>query len=280
MQWSVKPKLVSSVTWRKVVWNNVKTIPWTLLTIRDWWLYPAGHQDDIEGTAIDAVSTGDDNLTHEKIECEYYPSHPMNLYEWNITRGRLEPEDVGQYFNIEDDIDQLVNYETKGEWRQMRLEKVLSRKKGLFSIPRNYYIVKGVPWEAWPAGKPWPEWPQGKQWPQWVPGPVWKKWPAGIQGPQWPKWPEWPTGKSWNQWPKGNEWKQWLPWPQWPKGEKGEKWEPWRWFERKGLRNSWVRYYPNEIVHHDWSARICIKECINKEPAREDQWEIFAKWAR
>lgn len=107
-------------------------------------LYPANHDDVLEGVAVDDIESTTamiDGLTY----CTYYPYHPTTLYETEVTGGDLSEEDVGCYFNLHHDGSQYVDISTRGNGRQLRLENIVSPRRGEFTLRRNPYPDQGKP---------------------------------------------------------------------------------------------------------------------------------------
>lgn len=225
--------------------------------------------------ALWAVHTWPENTTKEKIECEYYPTDSSSLYEMEVGRWEITVEDVWSFFNLEDDDEQYIDWYSKEQGRQLRLERLITKKKWLFSIPRYSYIVSWVPWVPWPPGRdgkdwndgrPGRDWKNGKDGRKWKDGSNWKQWLKGDPGRPGSPGRDWNDGKTWRQWKQWNPGKDWRPGKDWI----SFIWE-WQW-------NSGKRYEPNNVVHHEWSARIAIETNINKEPGVDRERDIFVKW--
>lgn len=268
----------------KRIGENVQIQPNMLLTMRSNRLYPANHDDILEWVAVDDIES-----TTAMIEwttyCTYYPYHPTTLYETEVTWGELSDDDVGMFFNITHDGSQYVDIETRGIWRQLRLENVVSPTRGEFTLRRNPYPDMGKPGMPWPQ---WLQWNKGDKWDKWeasiIPWPQWPQWPQGLQWPQWPKWDKWEPfqykdftieqlsllkGEQWIQWPQGSQWEQW---------KQGIQWEKWDSIKRLWDWNSGFHYDVMTIVYHEWSSRISEQPNINKEPGIDKERHIFAKW--
>lgn len=279
--WKVKQPWSEQI-WSKKIGENVKIFPNMLLTVRNNRLYPASHDDILDGVAVDDVTSATWGIGDK--ECAYYPYHPTTLFETEVTNWTLSDEDVGLFFNICHDS-QYVDHSTRWIGRQLRLENVLSDTIGEFTLRRNPYPEMWRPWVPWPRGVSWPPWvpgPRGEQWPQSdVPGPRGEKW---EKWEKWDKWDKWEAftykdftneqksllrGERWDPWPRGEKWEKWDKWDKW------DKWESMSWW---WTRNSWTSYPPMTVVHYEWSAWICTEVCLNKEPWYDKQRHIFAQW--
>lgn len=267
----------------KRIGQNVQIQPNMLLTMRSNRLYPANHDDILEWVAVDDIESTTamiDGLTY----CTYYPYHPTTLYETEVTGGDLSEEDVGCYFNLHHDGSQYVDISTRGNGRQLRLENIVSPRRGEFTLRRNPYPDQGKPGAPWPQGIQGDKGEPGRQGePSTVPWPPGKPWAPGRQGEPGKKWDKGDPFKykdftteqlsvlKGEQW---IPWEQWPPWPEWPPWPQGEKWDS---IKRAGTRNSGLQYNTMTLVYHEGSTRISEQENINKEPGVDKEWHIFAQ---
>lgn len=300
-------------TWSKPVlqWQVIQSL--SVLTMKNWRLCLADHDDEIEWISIQDIEW----KTWSE-QCEYYPANSTDLYERDVSNWELVEWDIWSFFNLESAKHQYVDYRSKIVGRQFRLEKILSPRRWVWSVPRYLTIVKWVPWVPWIPGKSikWEQWEPWRTWDHWRDGScvLFGKWrPRQTDGKDWDvyidrnrwdvyskqddKWEvqgciKWDKWDRWEKWEPGKsvKWEPWksIKWDKWEPGESikwetGEKWDPWRWVKWKWEWSSAEKYEENDLVRHDRAVWICTKENINREPGREQQYQesrdIFLQWS-
>lgn len=256
--------------------NWLKVFPGDFLVLRDWVIDIAQPSDIIEWVSIQVDTYANDNETNEKKNVIYRPTFILHTYVCDLESWSFIDSDVGKFFAIAPGTGQYIDYSTKDTtgW-QVRLEKILSEKRGEFRIVSNF---GNNMWPQWLTGATgltgatWPQWPQGNKWLKWdagdTPDHEWNWTSLRFENPDGSRWSY--VNLIWPQWLKGNQWDQWDPGPQGI---------PWQSFIRKWPYSWSTTYAVREVVEYQWSSYVSITNGnIGTTPwSSPTTWELVAQ---